>query len=125
MKTLETEIAKRKARFVAKELAGERGKKTYVPMVREETAKILLACAFQNDLTIVGGDMESAFLHGKHKHKTLLRMLRGLKQCNKDGEELLCWLVGNLHGTTTASWRSIHHSKDENVHRSRIHTIQE
>ena len=100
-KTLETIITKRKARLCAKEFAGERGKKTFVPMVSETAFRIILAFGFQNGFFICTGDYESAFLHGEYPYDSLLRMPRGLRKFDEENRELLYRLLGNLYGTTT------------------------
>jgi hypothetical protein len=87
-KTLETIITKRKARLCAKEFTGERGKKTFVPMVSESAFRIILAFGFQNGFFICTGDHESAFLHGEYPYDSLLRMPRGLRRFDEENRVL-------------------------------------
>ena len=101
LQTMKTVLSKHKARFCAKELTGERGKETHVHVAREQSIRMAIAFGFQNNKVQATGDYESAFLHGKHKYRTLIRMPPGLREYDEDGNELACWLVGNLHGTTT------------------------
>ena len=101
--TLRLTYSKHKVRWCAKELKGERGKITHAPVAREESVRIMISYWFQCEMFTVQGDIESAFLQGKHPYKTVIQPPPDRKMFDPvTGEEQGLILIGNMYGTTTA-----------------------
>jgi hypothetical protein len=94
-------VRKYKARLCARGFQQKHGidyTKTFAPVVRHDSLRVLLAIITQQDLEMSQFDMKTAFLYGDLEETIYMKIPEGLKV--NSSKNLVCKLNKSLYGLT-------------------------